>query len=98
MAGTLLENITADAVIADKAYDSDAVIDKIESAGATAVIPSKSNRKKKRVLSKSLYKERNLVERFFQRLKQWRGLATRYEKTPASYMAMVQLACARMWL
>ncbi len=48
--------------------------------------------------SKELYKERNLVERFFNRLKHWRGLATRYEKTSESYLAMVHLICAQLWL
>jgi transposase len=94
----LLEDITAEAVIADKGYDSDAVVEKIEAAGAKAVIPPKSNRKDPRRYNKKMYKERNVVERFFARLKQWRGLATRYEKTLESYMAMVFLACARRWL
>lgn len=94
----LLEHITAKAILADKGYDSDAVVEKIEAAGAIAVIPSKSNRKVQRPHDKELYKERNLVERFFNRLKHWRGLATRYEKTAESYLAMVHLACARLWL
>lgn len=94
----MLEHITANAIIADKGYDSDAVVDRIEAAGASAVIPSKSNRKVQRPHDKELYKKRNLVERFFNRLKHWRGLATRYEKTVESYLAMVHLVCARLWL
>lgn len=94
----MLEHITAKAIIADKGYDSDAVVDRIEAAGASTVIPSKSNRKVQRPHDKELYKERNLVERFFNRLKHWRGLATRYEKTVESYIAMVHLVCARLWL
>ena len=94
LAATLLANITADAIIADKAYDVDAVIDKIEATGAAAVIPPKRNRKHKRAYSKSLYKDRNVVERFFCRLKHWRGIATRYEKTIASFRGMVHLVCA----
>jgi transposase len=97
-ADVLLEHITAKAVIADKGYDSDAVVETIEAAGAIVVIPSKSNRKVQRPHDKELYKERNLVERFFNRLKHWRGLATRYEKTIESYLAMVHLVCARLWL
>jgi transposase len=97
-ADALLEHITAKAVIADKGYDSDAVIKKIETAGALSVIPSKSNRTVQRPHDKELYKERNLVERFFNRLKHWRALATRYEKTVESYLAMLHLICARLWL
>lgn len=97
-ADALLEQITAKAIIADKGYDSDAVVNKVEAAGATVVIPSKSNRKVQRAHDKELYKERNRVERFFNRLKHWRGLATRYEKTLESYLAMVHLVCARLWL
>lgn len=97
-ADALLEHITAKAIIADKGYDSDAILEKIEAAGATVVIPSKSNRKVQRAHDKELYKERNLVERFFNRLKHWRGLATRYEKTVESYLALVHLVCARLWL
>ncbi len=94
----LLEHITAKAILADKGYDSDAIVEKIEAAGAIAVIPSKSNRKIQRPHDKELYKERNLVERFFNRLKHWRGLATRYEKRVESYLALVHLVCARLWL
>lgn len=60
-AGVLLEHITAKAIIADKGYDSDAVVEKIEAAGSTVVIPSKINRKVERAHDKELYKERNLV-------------------------------------
>jgi len=97
-AEALLEHITAKAILADKGYDSDAIVEKIEAAGALAVIPSKSNRKVQRPHDKELYKKRNFVERFFNRLKHWRGLATRYEKTLESYLAMLHLVCARLWL
>lgn len=70
----------------------------IEAKNAMAVIPPKSNRKTKRDWARSLYKERNLVERFFNRLKQYRGIATRYEKSADSFLALIHLACARMWL
>lgn len=85
-------------LIADKGYDSDAIVSSLTSTGKMAVIPSRRNRKKRRNFSKLLYRERNRVERFFCRLKQYRGLATRYEKTASSYLAMVHLACGRMWL
>jgi transposase len=98
LAAVLLAQITADAIIADKAYDVDAIVEMVEAAGAAAVIPPKKNRKNKRVYSKSLYKERNLVERFFCRLKHWRGIATRYEKTLTSFQGMVHLVCAILLL
>ena len=59
-------------LIADKAYDSQAIVDKIENQNATAVIPSKKNRKKPRLIDNKIYKERNHVERFFAKLKQYR--------------------------
>lgn len=90
--------MTALALIADKGYDSDEIVAALESKGKMAVIPCRRNRKKGREFSKLLYRERNRVERFFCRLKQCRGLATRYEKTATSYMAMVHLVCAKMWL
>lgn len=94
----LLANIEAGAIIGDKGYDSDEVVLLIEAQGALAVIPPKCNRKILRDYDKDLYKERNHVERFFNRIKQYRGLATRYEKTATSYLAMVHLACTRLWL
>ena len=98
LAPSLLVQITADAIIADKAYDTDAIIEHIQSAGAAAVIPPKKNRKRQRAYSKSLYKERNVVERFFCRLKHWRGIATRYEKSISSYRGMVLFVSALLWL
>lgn len=94
----IAEATTTGAIIGDKGYDSDALIAQIEAKSALAVIPPKSNRKTQRDWAKSLYKERNVVERFFNRLKQYRGIATRYEKTAESFLALVHLACARMWL
>jgi transposase len=94
----LLQNISAEYIIGDKGYDSDSIVRKIEEAGASAVIPPKSNRNAIRDYDKALYKERNHVERFFNRIKQWRGLATRYEKTVESYLAMLHLACVMLWL
>ena len=81
-----------EAVIADKGYDADYVVEDIESRGAQAVIPPRSNRKQLRDYDKYLYKERNLVERFFNKLKHFRRIATRYEKTSRNYLAMVTFA------
>ena len=97
-ADALLEGIEAGAIIGDKAYDADWIITLIEGQGMLAVIPSTANRNEQRDIDKELYKERNIVERFFNRIKHYRGLATRYEKTAESYLAMVHLACIKGWL
>jgi transposase len=91
-ADVLLEGKNADFVIADKAYDSDRTLDKITQIGATAVIPPKSNRKKQRDFDKHYYKDRNLIERFFCRLKQFRGIATRYCKRGQYFLEAIKLA------
>ena len=79
-------------VIADKGYDSDELIGIIAEHGAKAVIPPRSNRREKRRYSKRRYKTRNLVERFINRLKHYRRIATRYEKTARNYLTFVNLA------
>lgn len=88
----LVDGIGADHVIADKGYDSNELVATIEAGGAEAVIPPRSNRKQKRPYDRHLYKERNLVERFINRVKQCRRIATRYEKTARNYLAFWQLA------
>jgi transposase len=81
-ADILLPQIEADIVIADKGFDADErVIDPLEKAGKTTVIPPKANRKHKRDYDKELYKARHLIENFFAKLKQFRAIATRYDKT-----------------
>ena len=85
-------------VLADKAYDADRIRALIEEQGATPNIPAKSNRKWKPCFSKRLYRERNLIERFFSRLKHFRGVATRYDKLADNFLAMIQLASMRLWL
>lgn len=79
-------------MLADKAYDSDAILEKIATMGATAVIPPKSNRTVQRKYDKHYYKERNLIERFFCRLKQFRGIATRYCKRGKYFLSAIKLA------
>jgi len=79
-------------VIADKGYDSSELVGSIETGGARAVIPPRSNRKEPRDYDEHLYKERNLVERFLNKVKNCRRVATRYEKTSRNYMAFWQLA------
>ena len=90
----LLENANPDAVIGDKAYDADVLIDKLRDRGATPVIPPKANRKEMRECDFALYCERNLIERFFNKIKHFRGVATRYDKLARNYLAAVQLVAA----
>lgn len=97
-APALLENIKTKAVLADQGYDANALIDSIEANGAVAVIPSKGNRLIQRVYDRHLYKDRNLVERFFSRIKQFRRIATRYEKLDRNYLSFVHLVCAYVWM
>lgn len=97
-AAALIKGIEAHSVIADKGYDADAFVDTIETRGAQAVIPPRSNRLTQRAYDRHLYKDRNLVERFFCRLKQFRRIATRYEKLSENFMSMLSLACAFIWL
>jgi transposase len=88
----LMDDHAAQAWIADKAYDSDAVVQVAQSQGAQAVIPSKKNRKQPRDYDKHLYKERRKVEWFINLLKQYRRVATRYEKTARNFLAFVHVA------
>ena len=94
----LVEAIATEAVIADKGYDSDALITTIEASGAQAIIPPRRNRNAPRHIDWHRYKSRNLVERFFNRLKQFRRLATRYDKLACRFNAFLQLACAYIWI
>jgi len=85
-------------VLADKAYDADWIRNLIWEQGAEAIIPSKSNRKAPKSFDKTVYKERNNVERFFGRIKKsFRRIATRYEKTATNFMALIKLAAIRLW-
>lgn len=90
----LIEGMRAQAVIADKGYDSDAFVQSIRAAGAKVVIPPRSNRISKRRYSRALYRTRNLVERFFNRIKHFRRVSTRYDKRADSYLVFASLACA----
>ena len=98
-AATLLEDLPENAVVlADKGYDADWIRAAIEARGAAPNIPAKSNRTQRFCFSRSLYRQRNLIERFFAKLKQFRRTATRYEKLAANYLAMLKLASIRLWL
>jgi len=86
-----------DILLADKGYDSDAIRAKAKQRKAWANIPPRANRKGTFAFSAWLYRQRNLVERFFNRIKHFRGIATRYDKHPANYLAAVKLVAARIW-
>ena len=94
----LLDEVGPEAVIADKGYDSDALVETLEERGITPVIPPKANRKEPRETDFALYCERNLIERFFNKLKQYRGIATRYDKLANTFLAGVMLVCVLLWL
>lgn len=86
-------------VIADKAYDAEErVITPLIKAGKTPIIPSKSNRKEPRDHDKELYKARHLIENFFAKLKQYRAIATRYDKTARIFLSAIYLAASVIWL
>ena len=91
--------MTADTLIADKAFDADKrVIEPLSAAGKTAVIPPRSNRRSPRSFDRDLYKARHLIENFFAKLKQFRAIATRYDKTARNFLAAVHLAASAIWL
>lgn len=97
-AEALIDSFDADYVLADKGYDSDDFIRKIESQGAVPVVPPRSNRLSPREYDKAIYKERNLVERLFLKLKSFRRIATRYERLVINYGSLLYLAAATIWL
>jgi transposase len=94
----LLENADPRALIGDKAYDADPLLDTLAQREITAVIPPKANRKVQRECDYALYCERNLIERFFNKLKHFRAIATRYDKLARNFLAGVQLASAMILL
>jgi transposase len=85
-------------VIADKAYDNNKLIGKIRRRGGRAVIPSLKVRRVRRRIKKHLYRRRNLIERFINRLKHYRRIATRYEKTARNFIGFLHLAATLEWL
>ena len=94
----LIKGISADYLLADRGYDSDAVIELANKNGLIPVIPPKRNRRVLRDYDKHLYKIRHLVENAFLKLKRWRGIATRYAKHTPSFLAAVQIRCIILWL
>ena len=98
-ADALLPQMQADTLLADKAFDADErVIEPLLAAGKKLVIPSKSNRKVQRPYDKEVYKARHLMENFYCKLKQYRAIATRYDKTARNFLAGIHLVAAVIWL
>ena len=96
-AGGLVEGIGAEALIADRGYDTDSIVEMAKEAGMVPVIPPKSNRRERRDCDEYIYRLGHLVENAFAELKRWRGIATRYAKNAASYLAAVHFRCIMMW-
>jgi transposase len=94
----LIAGFRAQQVVADKGYDSSPFIADIEATGAQAVIPPRKTRRQPRPYDRYAYRERHLVECFFNRLKQFRRIATRYEKLACNFLSMINLATAHIWL
>ena len=93
----LIEGISAEALPADRGYDTNDILAYAVSAGMEPVIPPKRNRKEQRDYGKYLYKLRHLVENCFLTLKRWRGIATRYAKTSDAFIAAVHVRCIAIW-
>ena len=94
----LLDAVDPGALLGDKAFDADPFIATLARRDITPVIPPKANRKAPRSCDFALYCERNLIERFFNKLKHFRAIATRYDKLARNFLAGVQLACAMILL
>lgn len=97
-AAPLIEGLPAKVIMADTAYDADHFRQVIADKGAIAVIPNNSSRTRKHLLDKHLYAQRHLVECCFSKLKQFRRVATRFEKTAKNYLAIVTIAATVLWL
>ena len=87
-----------EALLADKGYDADAIREELAKASVEAVIPARSNRRIPIPHDREKYRRRNLVERLFNKLKNWRRVATRYDKTAESYLGFVALGSVTLWL
>ena len=94
----MLDGIEGDAVIADKAYDSNTIRDTVKAAGMKPVIPSNRSRKRPIRYDKVLYRERNRIERCINKLKHFRRLATRYDRRAVHFLAFLCLAGCMLWM
>lgn len=93
----LIDGILADALLADRGYDTNAIVEQAALQGMEVIIPPKKNRTEQRKYDEELYGLRHLVENAFLHLKRWRGIATRYAKNSASFLAAVQIRCIDLW-
>ena len=96
-AHSLIADIAAEYLLADRGYDTNAVVAEAEALGMEPVIPPRSHRKEPRYYHRVLYKLRHLVENSFLDFKQWRAVATRYAKNEASFLAMCQIRALAIW-
>ncbi len=92
-----MEGIAAEHLLADRGYDTNAILEQAAKQGMKPVIPPRKHRKVQREYDRYLYKLRHLVENAFLHLKRWRGIATRYAKNTASFLAAVQIRCIALW-
>lgn len=93
----LIDGLDAKALLADRGYDTDEIIEKVAQSGTDIIIPPKKNRKQQRNYDKQTYRIRHLIENAFLHLKRWRGIATRYAKLSHSFLAAVQIRCISLW-
>jgi len=96
-AAPLIKGLDAQYLLADRGYDSNDIVNQVESQGAISVIPPRKNIKNQRPFDKDLYKLRHRVENTFLHLKRWRGIATRYAENTASFLAAVHIRCIAHW-
>ena len=96
-AGALIAGLAAEHLLADKGYDTNKVLAAARGAGMTPVIPPKRNRREPQEYDADLYQARHLVENGFGKFKEWRGVATRYAKNAASYLAIYQIRALALW-
>jgi transposase len=85
-------------LLADRGYDSDSIVEEARQANMDPVIPPRKNRTAQRAYDKYIYRQRHLVENAFLKLKRWRGIATRYAKNAASFLAAVHIRCLVLWI
>ena len=98
VAPLLLDDLPPGTVVADRGYDSLALVERVAARGGEAHIPTQSRVRLQRSVPPELYRRRNLIERFFCKLKQFRRIATRFEKHATNFLAAVALASVRIWL
>lgn len=92
-----MTGISAEYLLADRGYDSNPVIEQAKTQGMAPVIPPRKNRKRQQAYDSELYRWRHLIENAFLHIKRWRGIATRYAKNTASFLAAIQIRCIAIW-